>query len=461
MRITFCGAAKSVTGSCYYLDTGKYKILVDFGMFQGRDDDNGENWEFAFDPAQIDYLFLTHAHIDHCGRLPMLIKRGFKGKIVCTKATKDLCLLLLKDSATVQKHDFKKCKSRGGPNCEKMMLYSKQEVDDVLPFIQDYPYGDVVKLSEGLEFRMRDAGHILGSAIMELWVNSETGQLRKFVFSGDLGQPGQRMVVDPDLVREADYVVVESTYGNRMHKSKDETMVEFIAIIKEAQRDKGNILIPSFAVERSQEILYELNLFVEKKIIEPMPVYFDSPLAQKATEIFKKYPELYDEDARRLIELGDDPFMFEGLQYVKDFQQSKRLVTQKVYIVIAGSGMCNGGRILYHLENNLEDPTSHLIFAGYQVQGTLGRELIDGAKSVKLSGNRYNVNIKIHTLGSFSAHGDQKDLEYWLRAFGHHPRKVFFTHGDEEVISEFKNYIDKNLKLDGYIPEKGEVVNLD
>jgi metallo-beta-lactamase family protein len=308
---------------------------------------------------------------------------------------------------------------------------------------------------------MRDAGHILGSSMFEIWAKTDKGYLRKLVFSGDLGQPGQRMVVDPDLVREADYVVVESTYGDRMHKSKDETMVEFIAIIREAQRDKGNILIPSFAVERSQEILYELNLFVENKIIDPIPVYFDSPLAQKATEVFRKYPELYDEDARRLLELGDDPFQFPGLQYVKNFKQSQRLASEKGYIVIAGSGMCTGGRILYHLENNLENPSSHLVFAGFQVPGTLGRRLVDGDKSVKLNGKQYNVKLKIHTLGSFSAHGDQKDLEYWLRAFGHTPRKVFFTHGDAEVVEVFKNYSVKNLGIEGYVPERGEIIELD
>ncbi len=461
MKLQFCGAAKTVTGSCHYLDTGSYKILVDFGMFQGKDDNRGENWEFPFDPGKIDYLFLTHAHIDHCGRIPMLIKRGFKGRIICTKATRDLTMLLLKDSASIQKSNYKYCKSKGGRDCEKRLLYSKNEVDDVLPFFDTYPYGDLVKLGKGLEFRMRDAGHILGSSMFEIWVTTEKGYLRKIVFSGDIGQPGQRMVIDPDLIREADYVLVESTYGNRMHKSKDETMVEFISIIKEARRDNGNILIPSFAVERSQEILYELNLFVENKIIEPLPVYFDSPLAQKATAIFKKYPDLYDEDARRLLEVGDDPFEFQGLQYVKSFRESQRLAGQQGYIVIAGSGMCTGGRILYHLENNLENEKSHLIFAGYQVVGTLGRKLVDGAKSVKLGGNQYNVKIQVHTLGSFSAHGDQKDLEYWLRAFGHTPRRVFFVHGDADIIETFRDYIRKNLKLDCYAPEREEIVELD
>lgn len=461
MRIKFCGAAKTVTGSCHLVDNGKYKILVDCGMFQGRDHGVEDNWEFPFDPTKIDYLFLTHAHIDHCGRIPMLIKRGFRGKIICTKPTKDLVMILLKDSATVQKSNFKRCTKRGGDHCDKIMLYSKEEVDDVLPFFEDYPYGTVVKLKEGLEFRMRDAGHILGSAMFEIWMEKSSGQLRKLVFSGDIGQPGQRIVKDPDLIREADYVIVESTYGNRSHKSKDETMVEFISIIKEAQKDGGNILIPSFAVERSQEILYELNLFVEKKVIDSMPVYFDSPLAQKATEIFSKYPEFYDESARRLLEMGDDPFQFPGLKYIKNFKESQRLATKKGFMVIAGSGMITGGRIIGHLENNVSDPQSHLVFAGYQVKGTLGRAIVDGDKDVKLNGNKYNVAIKVHTLGGFSAHGDQKDLEYWLRAFGHSPRKIFTVHGDEDIIMDFKKHIEDTFGHDVIAPNKNEEFELE
>jgi metallo-beta-lactamase family protein len=460
MRIQFCGAAKTVTGSCHLVDNGKHKILVDCGMFQGHDHGVEDNWNFPFDPAQIEYLFLTHAHIDHCGRLPMLIKRGFRGKIICTKATKDLTMILLKDSATVQKSNFKSCERRGGRDCKKILLYNKSEVDDVLPFFEDYPYGTVVKLDEDLEFRMRDAGHILGSSMFEIWMNTEKGNLRKLVFSGDLGQPGQRIVKDPDLIREADYVVVESTYGNRLHKSKDETMVEFISIIKEAQRDSGNVLIPSFAVERSQEILYELNLFIENRVIDHIPVYFDSPLAQKATEIFEKYPELYDEDARRLLEVGDNPFEFSGLKYVKNYKESQRLAVQKGFIVIAGSGMLTGGRILGHLENNVSDSNSHLVFSGYQVKGTLGRSIIDGDRDVKLGGKRYNVGINVHTLGGFSAHGDQKDLEYWLRAFGHSPRRIFTVHGDEEIILEFRDYIKKVLNHDVYAPSLNEEVEL-
>lgn len=462
MKLQFCGATKMVTGSCFHLDTGHHKILVDCGMFQGREH-RGHNLDvLPFDPGQVDYVFLTHAHIDHCGRLPVLVKQGFHGKIISTRATKDLVQILLQDSANVQKDDFKRCKKRSGDDCDARLLYTPEQAADVMQYFDTYPYGDSIKLSDNLEFRMRDAGHILGSSIFELWVKNDDGRLRKLVFSGDLGQPGQRIVKDPDLVREADYVIVESTYGNRLHKSKDETLVEMLSILKKAKDEGGNVLIPSFAVERSQELLYELNLFVENNIIEGgVQVFFDSPLAQKATRIFERYSQLYDEDARRLIESGDEVFDFEGLHYVEKFSDSRRLAARTGIIIIAGSGMCNGGRILYHLENNVTNPKNHLVFAGYQVKGTRGRELVDGAESIRLKGKLYQVNLQVHTLGGFSAHGDQADLEYWLRAFGSSPRKVFLVHGDDDIIKFFADYVQKNLNHDVHVPDLNEEVELD
>lgn len=460
MELQFCGAAKMVTGSCHYLDTGKHKILVDCGMFQGRDGRKNQR-EFPFNPADIDYVFLTHAHIDHSGRLPVLVKHGFHGRIVSTRATRDLVRILLLDSAKIQREQFEKCERRSQKDCEKRMLYTEPEAEDVMQYFDTYSYGDSIKLSENLEFRMRDAGHILGSSIFELWVKNGDGRLRKLVFSGDLGQPGQRIVKDPDLIREADYVVVESTYGNRLHKSKDETILEFMKVIKQAQEKNGNILVPTFAVERAQEVLYELNLFIENKLVENLPVYFDSPLAQKATEVFKRHAELYDEDARRLLEAGDEVFEFPGLEYVGKFSESRRLVARNGIMILAGSGMCTGGRILYHLENNITDPKNHLVFVGYQVPGTLGREILEGSRSVKIRGREYAVGLNVHTLGGLSAHGDQGDLEYWLRAFGKSPRKIFVVHGDEEVIDFFSSYISKNLLVETYAPEIDEVVELD
>ena len=451
-----------VTGSCFHLDTGKHRVLVDCGMFQGREHRIHNLDPFPFDPTQIDYVFLTHAHIDHCGRLPVLVKHGFHGKIVATRATRDLVRILLQDSAHERKDNYKRCKRRSGTDCDAQLLYTPAEAEDVMQYFETFPYVDSIKLSDDLEFRMRDAGHILGSSSFELWAKNSRGRLRKLVFSGDLGQPGQRIVKDPDLIREADYVIVESTYGNRLHKSKDETILELLGILKQAKEENGNVLIPSFAVERAQELLYEINLFVENNLIDGgLHVYFDSPLAQKATRIFERHSELYDTDARRLIEAGDEPFEFEGLHYVKKFSDSRRLAARKGIVIIAGSGMITGGRILYHLQNNITDPNNHLVFSGYQVRGTRGREIIDGTDSVRLSGKPYNVQIQVHTLGGFSAHADQRDLEYWLRGFGHSPRKVFMVHGDEDIVEFFADYTRKNIGLETYVPELNEEIELD
>ncbi len=461
MKLQFCGAAKTVTGTCHFLDTGHHKVIFDCGMFQGRTDKDFNFEPFPFNPADIEYVFLSHAHIDHCGRLPLLVKHGFQGKIISTKATRDLVRILLADSAKVQEEDFERCERRHRDDCNKKMLYTEAEAEDVMQYFETYSYGDFVKVDDKLEFRMRDAGHILGSSIFEVWVTNSGNQKRKVVFSGDLGQPGQRIICDPEMIREADYVIIESTYGNRFHKSKDETILELMTVIKKAMETKGNILIPSFAVERAQEILYELNLFVENGLVEGLPVYFDSPLATKATEIFRRYSELYDEDARRLVDSGDDLFDFKGLTYIEDFNESRRLSSQKGIMIMAGSGMCTGGRIIYHLQNNISDRNSHLVFAGYQVQGTLGREIVDGARSVTIQGKQYDVNINIHTLGGLSAHGDQKDLEYWLSGFGHSPRKIFVVHGDEDIANFFADHARDSLSLDVYVPSLNEVVTLE
>ncbi len=461
MKLQFCGATKTVTGSCHYLDTGYHKILVDCGMFQGREVVDNNLLPFPFNPAEIEYVFLTHSHVDHCGRLPVLVKQGFHGRIICTRATKELTRILLEDSAKLQEEDFTKCERQNREDCEAKHLYSPEDVETVMQYFDTYPYGDSIKLDDGFEFRMRDAGHILGSSIFEIWSKNGDGRTRKLVFSGDLGQPGQRIVRDPDLIREADYVIMETTYGNRLHKSKDETMVEFLKILKDAQRENGNVLVPSFAVERAQEILYEFNLFVENKLIENVQVFFDSPLAKKATDIFRRHIDLYDEDARRLIESGDDLFNFPGLQYVSDIEESRRLAARKNIVIIAGSGMCTGGRILSHLQNNVSDPKNHLVITGYQVKGTLGREFVDGVETVNIKGKPYEVKLQVHTLGGLSAHGDKGDLAYWLQGFGKYPKKVFLVHGDEDVINVFADEMRREASLDIEIPDLNEVFELD
>jgi metallo-beta-lactamase family protein len=469
MELQFLGGARTVTGSCFYLNTGHHKILVECGAFQGSREMEKLNYaEFPFDASEIDYVFLTHAHYDHVGRLPLLVSRGFRGKVFCTAPTKELARIIFFDSARLQKEDKSRSGRREnqggweGSEYEKdEPLFTEEDVEEALKLFETYPYSESVTLSENLEFRLRDAGHILGSAMIELWARNEAGRMRKFVFSGDIGQLGQRIIRDPEYIREADYICMEATYGNRLHKNKDETMIEFLAILKEAKQNNSNVIIPTFAIERTQELIYELNLFYEKKILEGLPVYLDSPMAIEATKVFRQFQDFYDEDAKRLIEKGDDPFHFEGFRAIQNVEESRRLITKKGVIIMAGSGMCTGGRVVHHLANNIEDPNNHIIFVGYQVRGTLGRRIVEKEPIVRIKGKEYEARAKIHTLGGFSAHGDERDLRYWLRNFGKTPRKVFICHSDEDVGIAFSEKIQVELGLDTKVPNYEEVVNLD
>lgn len=460
MKITFLGAAQTVTGSCFLVEAGDTKFLVDCGMFQGSRDLEDRNWEaFAFDPASIDYVFLTHAHLDHCGRLPALARHGFKGKIICTDATRDLAEIIMYDALSIQEHDYERGDLKYVDGSLKKPLFRDVDVEGVMSLFDVQEYSKSVKLNKNVEFRMRNAGHIMGSSIFEFWLRNG-GHEQKVVFSGDLGQPGKRIVWDPDNVSEGDYVILESTYGDRLHKDKNESILEFLSVVKQAELRRGNVLIPVFAIERTQEILYELNLMVENGLLTNVPVYLDSPLAKKATTIFKKYHKYFDTDATRLMDKGDDPFVFQGLKMIHKPEESKTLAGIQGAIIMAGSGMCTGGRILHHLLNNIEDPASHVVFVGYQVRGTLGRKLVDGAKEIKIFGQTRMVRAKIHTIGGMSAHADQRDLRYWLRGFGASVKKVFLVHGELEVERKFAENIGEELSFPVQIVEDGETVEL-
>ena len=464
MKITFMGAAGGiVTGSCHFIDLGNFKALVDCGIFQGQRKIEDLNWEpFRFNPREIDVVFLTHAHLDHTGRLPLLYKRGFRGKIIATDATRDLTYLILQDATKLHYEAVERGRFRVRDKVIEEPMWTYEDVEGVMRLFQIYDYAERIKLNSRVEFRMREAGHILGSASYELWLYNKAGRQRKVVFSGDLGQTGARIIRDPDFIREADYVVVESTYGGRYHKDKSTTILEFLSILDDVARDNSVAVVPTFAVERAQEILYELNLLREKEVIDPgIKIFLDSPMAKKATLIFERYRKYYDEDALELVRAGDEIFRFKGLHIVESSKESKKLKDVRKAMILAGSGMCTGGRVLHHLINFLPDPKNHIVFVGFQVPGTLGRRIIDGAKQVKIFGKKIDVRAKVHTLGGFSAHADQGDLMYWLRNFGHYPREIFIVHGDNDNRVALDIKIKNELNLSTNLPELFETYELD
>ncbi len=464
MKIKFVGASEGiVTGSCHFIESGDFTAVVDCGMFQGEKRTEEHNWEpFPFDPKKLKMVFLTHAHLDHTGRLPLLYKHGFRGKIIATDATRDLTYLILQDATKLHKEAVERgrIEVNGFPITEPMWDY--EDVDGVMRQFQVYDYGEKVEIKKGVTFRMREAGHILGSVSFELWIENESKRVRKFVFSGDLGQTGARIIRDPEFIREADYVIVESTYGGRFHKDKSSTILELLSILDDISRENSVAVMPVFAVERAQEILYELNLLAEKGVLSKgLKFFLDSPMAEKATLIFERYRKYYDEDALDLIREGDDIFRFDGLEFIKTGRESQRLADAKRSLIMAGSGMCTGGRVLHHLINFLPNPKNHIIFVGFQVPGTLGRRIIDREDIVRIYGHEVPVKAQVHTLGGFSAHGDQGDLMYWLRNFGHFPREVFIVHGDNDNRTALDIKIRNELQLSTKLPKLNEEFILD
>jgi len=462
MKLTFLGASGDiVTGSAYLLEHNNIKMLLDFGMFQGSKEIEGKTWEqFSFNSKSIDFVILTHAHLDHCGRLALLYRRGFRGKVISTEPTRDLAFIVLMDMVNLHKSDVEKGKFIFDQSIARPLV-TETDVKGVISLFKTYHYGEKIDLDKEVSIRLRDAGHILGSASVELWFKNSFGRDRKIVFSGDVGQTGARIIKDPDYIREADYIVLESTYGSRLHKDKSSTVLELLSILNEVEEKQSVALIPVFALERAQEILYELNLLVEKRVLKNLTYYLDSPMAIKATRVFEKYREFYDEDAKDLVRNGDEIFHFNGLHFVEDPYESKMLKNKKGAVIMAGSGMCNGGRIVSHLKNALPLPENHIVIVGFQVEGTLGRDLVNGKRLVNIYGDDIPVRAKIHTLGGFSAHGDSQDLFYWTRNFGTMPLAVFITHGDAENRLAFSKKLENELQLSTYLPKLEESVELD
>ena len=440
MEIKFLGAAKVVTGSNVLITTDKYKILLDCGMFQGSEQLERLNFEkFQYNPEDIDFLILSHAHIDHSGRIPKLVKEGFKGRIITTNATFDLCKIMLIDSANIQQSDIewenRKRRRAGKEPVEP--LYTVDDADLSLRYFEPYLYDQKITLNDDIVVRFKDAGHILGSAIVELWIR-ENKDFTKIVFSGDLGMPGRPIINEPEYIEEADYLIVESTYGNRIHDDIKESAKKLVDIINSTVLRGGTVIIPSFAVGRTQEIIYELNKYYEydKSIEEFMkiPVYVDSPMAVMATEAFKKNSSCFNEETKKLILNGDNPFEFSNLFYVKSQDESMKLNQYSFpKVIISSSGMCTAGRVRHHLKHNLWRKKNSVVFVGYQAEGTLGRIILDGKKKVKILGEEIKVESEIYDLEGFSGHADQKVLMNWVKNFKRKPKKIFVVHGEEEL----------------------------
>jgi metallo-beta-lactamase family protein len=464
MQLTFHGAAQMVTGSCFVLETPAGTVMVDRGMYQGGRRVERANWDKpGFDPTQVRWLLLTHAHIDHSGLIPLLRRQGFQGEILATRGTVDLCRIMLPDSGHVQEEDAafaaKQLRKRGRPGPAPEPLYT---VDDARQCLQDFrsvAYDETLDLGSGLSCRFVDAGHILGSAIVEVWVGGS--RQTKIVFSGDLGQPGRPIVRDPTLIEEADVLVMESTYGDRLHEDTEQRTGRLLEIIAPTLLHGGHVIVPSFAVERTQELLYTLNELIEAGRLPPAPTYLDSPLAIEATEVFRQHPECYDDDTQRLLASGDDPFDFQGLIPTRTVDESKAInAVEGPAIIISASGMCTAGRIRHHLRNHIGHPEDTVLFVGYQAQGTLGRLLVDGRKEITLFGERRRVRAQIESLDGFSAHADQAGLLDWLGAFRRRPKQVCLVHGEPQAAAVLAGLIQSRFGVGVRVPEMGETVEL-
>lgn len=466
VKLRFLGAAGNVTGSRYLLEANGVRLLIDCGLYQERDFKK-RNWEpFSIPPDTIDALLLTHAHVDHAGLIPKLVKDGFKGKIYCTTATSEIAQIALLDSAHLQEEDaaFKKRRhereGRKGPHPEDP-LYITADAEKAIDMFLPVEYREPVKVADGIEAVFTDAGHILGASIIKIKF-SINGEQRSIVFSGDIGRPDRPILEDPTLVDSADYILVESTYGNRIHPDAEDIPEKIAEVVNSTHAAGGNIVVPSFAIERSQEILYYLNELLIEDRIPHMLVFLDSPMAVRVTEVFKAHPEYFDDEMSKRIQQGKSPFDFPGLVMVKSTEESKAINNIKgTSMIIAGSGMCNGGRIKHHLVSNISRKESTILFIGYQAFGTLGRHIIEGASSVRILGQKRKIKARIAQVGGFSAHADKEELLEWLMSLKKTPRRVFVTHGEADAAQSFASFISERTGWDVTVPEYKDEVILD
>ena len=474
MKITFLGAAKTVTGSNFLVEAVGKKFLVDCGMYQGKASQELENSDpFLYNVDEIDFVLLTHAHIDHSGRIPKLYNEGYRKPIYATKATCDLCSIMLPDSGHIQETEIewknRKRKREGKPDLPP--LYTAEDAYKCLELFEPVDYDDIVDITDEISIRFNDAGHMLGSAIIEIWA-TENGKTTKAVFTGDLGNNDLPLLDAPTMISNADYLIMESTYGNRLHIRNDDKAEMFLNIVSETLDNGGTVVIPSFAVGRTQEILYEIDRLKQEKSQDPefakkyktimnVPVYVDSPLAISATEIFKKNTNLFEDEIQEKIKSGDNPLEFPGLQFTRTAEESKALnESTEPCIIISASGMCDVGRIKHHLKHNLWNPKSTILFVGYQAPGTLGRTIVEGAKKVKIFGEEIAVNARVEYIEGYSGHADQEWLLNFVYSFTNQPKHIFLVHGEPEGQEVLKQKIEENPGTKVTIPEFGQSFEL-
>ncbi len=464
MKLTFIGADHEVTGSCHLLEAAGFNILVDYGMEQGED--VFENVPLPVAPADIDFVLLTHAHIDHSGLIPLLAARGFSGRILATKATCDLCRIMLLDSAHIQEFEAEWRNRKGQREGREpyVPLYTTEDAERALTLFESYDYGNICEVAPGIKVRFTDVGHLLGSSAIEVWAEEE-GKTRKIVFSGDLGNTDQPILRDPEYVEEADYVLIESTYGDRSHGGRIDYVPALASVIQRTFDRGGNVVIPSFAVGRTQEMLYFIRQIKEQGLVsghDGFEVYVDSPLAISATTIFgQNYMDCYDEEAQELISRGINPLDFPGLRTATSADESKAInFDKRPKVIISASGMCEAGRIKHHLKHNLWREESTILFVGYQSVGTLGRAIVDGAKQVSLFGEKIAVNAEVTVLPGVSGHADREGLLAWAAGFKEKPRRCFVVHGEDEVTTLFAQSLREELGWQAVAPYSGTQYDL-